>query len=644
MDDQELLIDDQELLKRKLKRARRALLSLEEEKAGYKISVPEDLQSELEKTQNEVKSLEALLSQLQGKRTVPVLDSLLRYNDVFVGRKAEIDLCLEALSPEERGWGVAIDGIGGMGKTALALEVAHEARKKAMLFDAYLFASAQTTRLSAERVSQQTLALSSLDRFVQEFATALAIKDIVKMTDATERRRALLNALRGRRVLMIWDNLETLNPEERDMIAEFLRKLPTPNKAIITSRPRTEPSALIIRLDRLSEAEALELMRAKGQLHRPLAQKLNETKPEILTDLYEAADGNPLALDWTLGQVVHKGHSVSFALKRLQNPGNSKDLYDFLFADVAQTLSENARAVLYALAIFQIPATTAALADATDLSLTQIQVAVEQLVTLSLVNDLDGERFGLHFLTRTYFRATLGKKDTVETRLIDDFNLQPQQANRESNPQVMQLKQEVDLEKDESSTHQQAESKQKEVFISYTLRDNHSELFVQKLEKAFKAKGITLIRDKNATVYRQRFKKFMQRLSRGKCVIVVISHEYLKSENCMYELVEIAKNGNIEKRIFPIVLADAKIYETLESIEYIKYWEKQIQDLNQAMKTVSSANLERFHAAINLYTEIRQMLDNLLILLEDMNALTADIHLKSNFEALLQSITKSLDE
>lgn len=407
-------MDNQEALQRTLNRARRALQILEEEKASYGIRVPVDLQIELEEKQKEVTSLEARLSQLQENRPASVPDNLPRYNDVFVGRKQEIIRCLEALSPEERGWGVAIDGIGGMGKTALVLEVAHLARKQA-LFDAYLFVSAKTTWLSTEGVRPETLALSSLDSLCREFAKELGHADIVKMADATKRRRALLDALRGRRTLLIWDNLETLNAEERDMITEFLRKLPTPNKAIITSRRRTGESALTIRLDRLSESEALELMQAKGKSHPRLAQELNATKPEILTALYQASGGNPLALDWTLGQVAHKGYSISVALERLRNAAKSADLYGFLFADAAKTLSANDRTVLSALVVFLTPAKTATLADATDLAITEIQVSLEQLVTLSLVNDLDGERFGLHPLTRSYVRAAVGGTDTVRT-------------------------------------------------------------------------------------------------------------------------------------------------------------------------------------------------------------------------------------
>jgi len=400
-------------LEQMLSTAGMILTVLEQQAAGYtNLTIPAHLKVQLEEKRQEVSSLKARLSQLRGTHPASVPNNLPRYIDVFVGRKAEIARCVEALSEEDRGWGVAIDGIGGMGKTALALEVAYLARKQAM-FDAYLFASAKTTWLTPEGVRQETLALSSLDSFCREFATGLGQTDIVKITDATERRRALLDALRGRRTLLIWDNLETLNTEEREMIAEFLRKLPTPNKAIITSRRRTGETAITIRLDRLTQPEALVLMQAKGRLHPRLAQELKASKPEILTALYEAAGGNPLALDWTLGQVAHRGYSISVALERLRNAANSTELYRFLFADATQNLSVNDHKVLSALAVSRTPATEPALADATKLAPTEIQVAVEQLVTLSLVNEVDGARFGLHPLTRIYYiRAAMVGTDT----------------------------------------------------------------------------------------------------------------------------------------------------------------------------------------------------------------------------------------
>ncbi|MBD2727395.1 leucine-rich repeat domain-containing protein [Nostoc sp. FACHB-892] len=229
-------------------------------------------------------------------------------------------------------------------------------------------------------------------------------------------------------------------------------------------------------------------------------------------------------------------------------------------------------------------------------------------------------------------------------RLIDDVIFQPDRADGEINPKVTPLQNELEQQREESLKHRLKDSNQKEVFISYTWRDQQSKPLVEKIEQAFQAKGIKIIRDTNAIGYKERFKEFMQRLSRGICVILVISDQYLKSENCMYELVEIAKDKDFYKRIFPIILADAKIFKSIERVKYIKYWEEEIEELNKAMKEVMADNLQGIREDIDQYREIRNMIATLTDLLRDMNTLTEDIHSESEFESLLNAIAVRLDE
>lgn len=229
-------------------------------------------------------------------------------------------------------------------------------------------------------------------------------------------------------------------------------------------------------------------------------------------------------------------------------------------------------------------------------------------------------------------------------RLIDDVILQPDRPDKELNPQVAQLQNELERKRDESLTHRLQDSNQKQVFISYTWRDEESKTLVEKIEQAFEAKGIKILRDSNEIGYKERFKEYMQRLSRGICVILVISDQYLKSENCMYELVEIAKNGEFYKRIFPIILADANIFKATERLKYIKHWEDEIKELDEGMKGVNAANLQGIREDIDQYTEIRNTIAELTNLLKDMNTLTPDIHSKSEFEELLNAIAQRLDE
>ncbi len=182
-----------------------------------------------------------------------------------------------------------------------------------------------------------------------------------------------------------------------------------------------------------------------------------------------------------------------------------------------------------------------------------------------------------------------------------------------------------------------------EIFISYAWGGD-SETLTNELDNAFKTKGITIIRDKRDVGYKGLIKEFMQRLGQGKCIIVVLSDKYLKSKNCMFELIEIAKNGNFYDRIFPIVLPDANIYKAASRLYYIQHWEAQIKDLEDAMKTGGLANLQGITDDLNLYTEIRNQIAELTNILKNMNTLTTEMHKESDFEAIITAVETRLNE
>jgi internalin A len=182
-----------------------------------------------------------------------------------------------------------------------------------------------------------------------------------------------------------------------------------------------------------------------------------------------------------------------------------------------------------------------------------------------------------------------------------------------------------------------------EVFLSYAWGGD-SEAIANQLDAALQQNGITIIRDKRDLGFKGRIKSFMQRLGQGNAIIVILSQKYLISENCMFELVQIAAHGNFYDRIFPIVLDDAKIYKPLDRIQYIKHWETEIEKLNDAMKTVNAANLQGFREDIDLYTQIRATIADLTNTLKDMNTLTSEIHTESDFEQLFQAVEAKLSE
>ncbi len=179
-----------------------------------------------------------------------------------------------------------------------------------------------------------------------------------------------------------------------------------------------------------------------------------------------------------------------------------------------------------------------------------------------------------------------------------------------------------------------------EVFVSYAW-GGESERTVDELEQAFANHSIRIVRDKKDLEYKGSIETFEQRIGQGKCIVLVISDKYLRSEHCMYELVQIDENRNLRERIFPIVLSDARIYKALDRLTYIKYWDEQIEQLNRAIKEiVIMTNLAGITADLDKYARIRSNFDHLTDLLSDMNVLTPELHAIHGFSTLIRAVER----
>jgi len=181
------------------------------------------------------------------------------------------------------------------------------------------------------------------------------------------------------------------------------------------------------------------------------------------------------------------------------------------------------------------------------------------------------------------------------------------------------------------------------VFISYAWGGEREEI-VNQIDQALQVRGLKIVRDKRDLGYKGSIVEFMERIGKGNCVIIVISDKYLRSPNCMFELVEIAENKQFHDRVFPVVLADADIYDPVKRIGYIRHWEEKRAELAGAMKELDPANLQGIREDMDLYDRIRDKISGLASLLKDMNTLTPEMHRESDFSELYNAIQKRIDE
>jgi tetratricopeptide (TPR) repeat protein len=348
-----------------------------------------------------------VLTRQEAQTFTPTMPDTLPRRQAFFGRDEEMGRVLDALSPEERGWGVVIDGIGGIGKTALAIEAAYRCRDRG-LFDAYVFVSAKSNRLDPQGIQELTPAAHTLETFLNETARALGQTGIAKMEEG-QKASALLDHLRGTRALLIFDNLETLSKGEQETLANWLRRLPGESKAILTSRRRGGEGALWLRLGKLDWPDALKIIDDQAKNNDRLKAKLQHAGLRRVQQLYDETHGSPLALLHILGLLrVRPTFSVEDALALLRCKEGDADVQKFVFQEARRDLGDNDLAALRALAYFVPSASFEALAEVADLSRQALEMSLERLDALSLVDAPPGEeRFSLHPLTRTYAQAEL---------------------------------------------------------------------------------------------------------------------------------------------------------------------------------------------------------------------------------------------
>ncbi len=328
----------------------------------------------------------------------------------FVGREQELAQVARILRPYPHSQHalVTIDGIGGIGKSALALEVAHrylrnyERIPPEERFEAIIWISAKQSVLTAEGIQLRGQALRTLDDIYTAIAIALEREDITRARPE-EQAEVVRNALARQRSLLIVDNLETVDDEA---VLTFLRELPAPTKAIVTTRHRVDV-AYPVRLVGMPWEDAQAL----------IAQECDKKVVSLNSDearrLYDRTGGVPLAIVWSIAQMGF-GYSVEAVLIRLGQPIG--DIARFCFEGAVERIrGKPAYKLLTALSLFATDASRKALGYVADLPELDRDEGLVMLEKLSLVNK-SGRRFKLLPLTENFAVAQLKRNPALEER------------------------------------------------------------------------------------------------------------------------------------------------------------------------------------------------------------------------------------
>lgn len=322
----------------------------------------------------------------------------------FFGRDALLDEILSVLREPGRKQIVGVDGMGGIGKTALAREVVERCLAE-NLFDTVIWEP------KSSEIGLRTMRPLTWNSLLEVIGRQLGAPDIQTLPRA-EKEARLAALLQTRKVLLVLDNLETV-ARDQDELAEQLLTLLSRSKSLMTSRRRFGGDVYALHLKGLAEENGVQLLRYEAA-ERGI-KRVADAETDELREITNTTGGSPLAMKLIVGQLQHLPlETVLQSLQEVQISGEETDESDYIrfyksiFWNSWRLLDETAQRLLVSMAVFApgIGGTLEAIQGTSNLAQAVLPGAIEELWRFSFLetgeSSLRHSRYYLHPLTQ-YF-------------------------------------------------------------------------------------------------------------------------------------------------------------------------------------------------------------------------------------------------
>lgn len=317
------------------------------------------------------------------------------------GVQDQIDHTQAQLVDPNGPWIISIEGLGGIGKTALANAVLRQSVLAGHFTETAWATAKQREYVPGVGLTESAQPALTVDGLVDVLLKQLASDSFADQSSA-DRLATVKQLLKERPYLIVVDNLETVT--DYQALLPILQELSNPSKILLTSRHSLygHQGVYCITLDALSQEASFDLIREEAK--SPQLVALASANEADWQRIFDAVGGNPLALKLVTGQTAFLPlANVLDNLIEAKGKDNA-DLYSHIYWQAWHMMDDASRQALLIMPLTH-DGTFDQLQANSKLEPSELGQALKQLSTLSLIQisgSLNKRRYSIHRLTETF--------------------------------------------------------------------------------------------------------------------------------------------------------------------------------------------------------------------------------------------------
>lgn len=173
------------------------------------------------------------------------------------------------------------------------------------------------------------------------------------------------------------------------------------------------------------------------------------------------------------------------------------------------------------------------------------------------------------------------------------------------------------------------------IFISYSWSDTK---IADEIESDLSQFQLNLVRDVRDIEYKSSITSFMEKIRDTDFAILLVSEDYLKSKNCLKEVIHLLKEKEYEHKILPIIVGNPSIYNAEGRVLYTRHWLEEKNKLEELINSLPATAIINEIQELKVLESISSNINEFLSYISDIKNVTFSELKDESYKSLIESI------